>query len=296
MINEIHINDDFDLEKIATSGQCFRVRKSEEEEKFQFIHQDDILTIFKNNNNKNSFCISCTDEEWKSKWEDYFDLKRNYKKIRTSVKSNNTFLKQSLEFGRGLRILKQDPWEMIVTVIISQRRSMPSIATCVEKLCKKYGNLISENGYDMAISGSGYKMPTEIYSFPTPSVLAKANLNDLRDCGLGYRAEYVKSAAELVIANSTSANSNQTLDIFSRMQQMNDETLFEFLTSFHGIGKKVASCIMLFGFSRTASAPVDVWIERVINENFSGINPFNEFEDTAGIVQQYLFFYKTHAR
>lgn len=296
MINEIYIKDDFDLEKIATSGQCFRVRKAEEEEKFQFIHQNDILTIFNNTNDNNSFFISCTDEQWKSKWEDYFDLKRNYKKFRTSVKSDNKFLKQSLEFGKGLRILKQDPWEMIVTFIISQRRSMPSIATCVEKLCKKYGKLISEDGYVMAISGSGYETPNEIYSFPSPFVLAKANLNDLRECGLGYRAEYVKSAAELVIANSTNANSTQPLDIFSTMRQMNDETLFEFLTSFHGIGKKVASCIMLFGFSRTASAPVDVWIERVINENFSGVNPFNEFGDAAGIIQQYLFFYKTHAR
>lgn len=296
MTNTVHIEDDFDLKKIATSGQCFRVREDRVDRAFQFVHKGYVLKISKNISENNSYSISCGFEEWKSIWHDYFDLDRSYNEIRKSVKSNNTFLNQSLDFGAGLRILKQDPWEMIVTFIISQRRSMPSIATCVEKICKKYGNLISETGFDMAISGSGYEKPNEIYDFPAPETLANANLNDLRACGLGYRAEYVKGAAELVVANSNHSNRRKPSDILSKMNEMADDELYDFLTSFHGIGKKVASCIMLFGFFRTSLAPVDVWIERVINENFSGVNPFDDFGKNAGIIQQYLFFYKTHAR
>ena len=263
----VTINDDFDLEKIRLSGQIFRMARleTEGEPEYTLIRGHSQLKI--KQVDKHDYCVNCTDEEFRKLWQPYFDLQRSYAEIRERFKGENDFVDMTLDFGQGLRILRQDPWEMIVTFIISQRRSMPAIATAVDKLCTLYGE-------DCGL----------FYSFPTPEKICRLTENDIRVCGVGYRAPYILDAANRVVAGDVS---------LSACEEMSDEGLFAKLCEIKGVGTKVANCIMLFGFGRTARAPIDVWIERVIDQEFAGKNPFPNYGEYAGIIQQYMFFWRT---
>lgn len=271
---EITITDDFDLEKIAKSGQIFRISKSRDDKcpSYSFISQNHYLEVKQISDNFYDF--SCTEEEFDNCWHDFFDLDTSYKDIRTSAHGINSFVDMTLEYGKGLRILRQDMFEMVVTFIISQRKSMPAIATAINKLCLQFGEIEQPSR-------------NKFYKFPTPSSLASANLDDICKCGTGYRAEYIRDAAQKV--------SSGEIDL-SLLNKMDDDELFDKLCSIKGVGTKVANCIMLFGYHRTRRAPIDVWIQRVIDYDLNGENIFEKFEDNAGIIQQYLFYYKTNEK
>jgi N-glycosylase/DNA lyase len=323
----ITIEDDFDLEKIMESGQCFRVKQVEQvtsntpqkeengkevldgsSEFYRFITQDQVLYIAKSD--QYTYEIECQQGAWEQIWAPYFDLSRNYRNIRKSIenisvknnhekkenheiiekselmekseimeKSNNMLstsmppdvkhaLIKAIHIGTGLRILKQDPWEMLITFIISQRKNIPAIAKSVDILSRKYGKEILT--------------PYEtLYTFPTPSELSGASKEDLLACGLGYRAPYVLNAVCQVLSG--------TLDIWS-LTSLDDEALYQKLLTVHGVGAKVSNCVCLFGYARTARAPIDVWIARAIDEDFCGFNPFPILGEVAGIIQQYIFY------
>ncbi|MDO4842505.1 MAG: 8-oxoguanine DNA glycosylase, N-terminal domain-containing protein, partial [Phoenicibacter congonensis] len=142
MAATVTISDDFDLEKIRKSGQCFRITRRDDEGSpvFTVVSKNHYLEMSTSSSNANEWNISCTKKEFSDFWATYFDLDRSYEEIRNAAECDNAFLNEALYFGRGLRILKQDPWEMIVTFIISQRRSMPAIATAVDKICHCFGD------------------------------------------------------------------------------------------------------------------------------------------------------------
>ena len=169
---EIKINDDFDLTKIINSGQCFR-GKEIEENIYRFITNDEIIYIRKKSDD--AYEISCDERAWNKVWKNYFDMERNYKEIRKQIPENDTFLIKSARTGRGIRILNQDPWEMLITFITSQRKSIPAIRSAIEKLCILAGNKKTTD-YET------------IYTFPTIETLSELALKDLESCGLGYRA------------------------------------------------------------------------------------------------------------
>lgn len=288
-MNTITIKDDFDLEKIRTSGQCFRVKRIDIQDAdcpvYSFIYKDSNLEIQESNNIKNDkkakhFNISCSIKEWENVWHNYFDIETDYENIRKEFKDDNNFTDTCMDFGKGLRILNQDPWEMLITFIISQRRSMPAIASSVEKLCNTLGSRIECKG---AISDN----TVEFFKFPTPEQIYNADIKQISDCGVGYRDEYIKCAAEMVISGDLNLDA---------IDKCSDEELFNQLCRVKGVGTKVANCIMLFGYHRCGRAPVDVWIDRVIKQDFNGENPFPKYGDVAGIIQQYFFYYKTRTR
>lgn len=262
---QVIIKDDFDLEKIMNSGQVFRIQKSDNDS-YCIVHQDKILYISKDGSN--TYNVSCDQRTWNETWRDYFDLNRDYSKIRKDYAGNNNFVDVTMNFGQGLRILKQDPWEMLITFIISQRKSMKAIKSSIDKICLQFGVCLDD----------------EIYKFPSPQNLCQASISEIQACGVGYRADYIKSAAESVATGA--------LDLCSCAKKDDGELFYE-LCKVKGVGTKVANCIMLFGFGRVGRAPIDVWIERVIQDEFGGVNPFPEFGDVAGIIQQYFFFFKT---
>lgn len=134
------ISDDFSLPKIASSGQCFRVKEFGDGT-YRFITGKNILYI--KNADRDSYEVSCTDEEWKEIWVPYFDLKRNYLEIRKSIPAIDTYLFKAAIEGQGIRILCQDPWEIMVTFIISQRKSISAIKHSVELLATRFGSLIT---------------------------------------------------------------------------------------------------------------------------------------------------------
>lgn len=285
-MNTIAIEDDFDLEKIRTSGQCFRVKTTDMQRRdcpvYSFIYKDSYLEIQESNNIKNDkkgkkYNVSCSIKEWENIWFHYFDLETDYENIRKEFKNDNNFTDTCMDFGKGLRILNQDPWEMLITFIISQRRSMPAIASSVEKMCNTLGN---KHTCKETITGRA----VECFKFPTPEQIYDADIKHISDCGVGYRDEYIKCAAEMVISGYLNLD---------KIKSCSDEELFNELCRVKGVGTKVANCIMLFGYHRCGRAPVDVWIDRVIKQDFKGENPFPKYGDVAGIIQQYFFYYKT---
>lgn len=264
---QIEIQDDFDLEKTASCGQCFRA-KPLDDGFFRFVSGDHVIYIKELGDHQ--FSVSCTEEEWKEIWTRYFDLNRSYNNLYLEEREKHDYVRKAMDCGRGIRILRQDPWEMLVTFIISQRKSIPAISKSVEALAEKYGHKI-QTDREM------------IYSFPTPEEMADASVDDLKECSLGYRAPYIYDAIQKVTSDSLN---------LEKIADYSDEELFQELQTVNGVGKKVANCICLFGYGRMARVPVDVWIARAVDEDCCGEDPFRLFEGNAGIIQQYVFYYK----
>lgn len=262
----IFIRDEFDLYKIIHSGQCFRAVERNDG-LFRFITGRHVLYIRHIQGIR--YDVSCSPYLWNHLWKPYFDLSENYEAIRNSISPNDHYLQKAADYSRGIRILRQDPWETLITFIISQRKSIPAIASAVEKLCQRAGEEI--------------KTPREIlYTFPTPQKLSSLSPEDLKACSLGYRIPYIAKSAEII---------KKSPHLLKDMAKYDDEKLLNALMELPGVGIKVANCTALFGFHRTALAPVDVWIQRVIDQKYEGSNPFPAYGQKAGIMQQYLFYY-----
>lgn len=267
----ILIKDDFDLYKIINSGQCFRAVELENG-CFRFIADTHVLYISHIRGMK--YEVSCSRYVWNHFWKPYFDLSTSYQNLRSSIRKDDCFLAKAADYSQGIRILRQDPWETLVTFIISQRKSIPAIRSSVERLCAAWGHPIAGDR-------------ETLYSFPSASVLSHLSLEDLASCSLGYRAPYIKETASIL---------QKKPHLLKTMALMDDQPLLEALMELPGVGIKVASCTALFGFHRTAAAPVDVWIQRVIDQHYGGINPFPGYGKNAGILQQYLFYYAQHTK
>lgn len=280
----INIEDDFDLKKIAHSGQCFRVRELDKDT-FRFVTKEKYVTITNLDCNSNDGSvnmpslrdskqnhrleISCSEAEWNNVWRDYFDLDTNYSSIRDMIPADDKYLQNAASLGCGIRILRQDPFEMLISFIISQRKSIPAIKKSVETLCKLYGSK-SETYHD-----------EELYFFPTPSSMKNATRQELQGCGLGYRLPYITQAVDRVICGE--------IDLIS-LNSLSDEDLIDTLKSFYGVGDKVANCVALFAYHRLGLAPIDTWINKVIDTNYNGKNPFLQYGEYAGVMQQYMFY------
>ena len=275
----IRIEDDFDLEKIMVSGQCFRARKMNTGS-YRFITGSHILYIKETRDCE--FECSCSEDEWPAVWHPYFDLDRDYRAVREKIRCENEFINHAVEMGKGIRVLRQDPWETLVTFIISQRKSIPSIAACVEKIAETAGKPVFADTCTKEY-GTGERIGTEdcenVRRFPSPEEILAAGEERIAACGLGYRLPYVMSAAEKAL----------TID-FEALNLLNDEELFDAFTEFYGVGKKISNCVCLFAYGRVSRVPVDTWIDKVIREDCGGCDPFPGFGEVAGIIQQYAFY------
>lgn len=267
---EIRIPD-FAPAKIAASGQCFRM--SQESSKFI-----DVVAFRKHLRIEclggENFRFSCSESEFQLIWAPYFDLDTDYGAIADLCDLNDNCLTSAVAFGRGLRILRQDPWETLVSFIISQRKNIPAIKKAVEDMCLVFGEpIIDEYGI--------------WHGFPHPESITEAAEGALASCRLGYREKYIASAAR--------AATQGQLD-FDKMALLDDDQLYRLLLSIYGVGTKVASCIMLFGFHRLGIYPVDVWIQRIIDVVYHGESPFKRYPGYAGVMQQYLFNFRNQLK
>lgn len=252
---------EFNLEKIADSGQCFRLNRLEPG-RFRLTARERCMELTER---ADAWALDCPTAEFDGLWRSYFDLDTDYAAFRTAVPEKDAYLTAAAKFGTGIRILRQDPWEMLVTFIISQRKNIPAIRTCVEALCDRYGESLGRE-----------------YAFPTPAALYGAGEEGLRTCALGYRAGYVSAAARLVQTGA--------LDL-EALASLGDGELLEALIAVPGVGVKVAGCVSLFGYHRIAAFPRDVWINRVVREHYRGRFPLYRYKGFAGVMQQYLFYY-----
>lgn len=264
---EIRISDDFNLKKIIDSGQCFRPVEIESGT-FLFITGDNILHITERG--EGVFDVDCTPEVWKNVWTNYFDLGIEYKEIRgematfAATKPYKDFLLNALEFGAGIRILRQDPFEMLISFIISQRKNIPAIRSSIEKICRRFGRKVGD-----------------VYLFPRIEDMSGLTVDDLHGLGLAYRKDYIIDALL-----------NVTDGFLESLEELSDNELVERLKTIRGVGDKIAKCVALFAYHRMDRVPVDVWIKRSIEDDFSHENAFDAFGKHAGLLQQYVFYYK----
>ncbi len=280
------IRDDLDLLKIAESGQCFRwsaVNGYDNPAAIRIIAGSRVLFMEKTGGSE--YDLSCSSEEFDGFWKDYLDLGTSYRKIRKLVsKEKDGYLFSASEAGKGIRILKQDPFESLISFIISQRKNIPAIRASIEKICRLAGDRISFSDSEKEwLSSRGLTCTEECFGFPSPEALASIRDNELDSCGTGYRTPYILSASRDVVSGITDPEA---------MDEMDDLELFDSLMKIYGVGKKVASCVCLFGFHRLDFFPVDVWIERVLSRHYSSGFPFADYAPYNGVLQQYMFFYE----
>lgn len=254
---------DFNLRQIATSGQCFRMHMTDEDHAY-LVAGGKLLEV--EDLGSGEFLFSCPEDEFYGRWHDYFDLGADYSRYISSIDPGDHFLQSAAEFGRGIRILRQEPFETLISFIISQRKNIPAIQSSVEKLCRLCGSRIAD----------------DIYSFPEAHAIAELSESELSSCSLGYRAPYVREAARRVACRD--------LDL-DAMRRLSDDELFGELTSVYGVGKKIAHCVMLFAYHRIGAFPVDVWIRRMEERYYGGRFPIEKYSGYAGVLQQYIFFY-----
>ena len=214
--------------------------------------------------------LSCSQEEFDLIWRDYFDLEEDYGKLIASIDPGDAYLCRAAAFGSGIRILRQDLWEMIVSFIISQQNHIKRIRRCIGLLCQKYG--IEQETPE----GEHY------YTFPTPEALMDARLEDLYACNLGYRGRYIKETAGAVC--------RKEVDLVA-IRQMGHREAMETLEKLCGVGTKVANCICLFALHQTEAFPVDTHINKVLREQYPEGFPFRKYPGYGGSLQQYIFYY-----
>lgn len=265
----------FNLEQIADSGQCFRWRKIDEG-KYLIPAYDHIVTVTQSGE---KIEFSCTEAEYQKIWKYYFDLELDYGKIIAAIDKNDTFLKEAAEYGSGIRILNQELWEMIISYIISQNNNIPRIKKGIEAVCDRYKAVICKDEQENL-----EKTENEIYGFPHLADIEKnGGRQSLSELGLGYRDEYIWLMCEYEHENKA---------FFENLRKCDYEQSMKMLMEHKGIGRKVANCISLFGLHHLDACPIDVWMKKIIDEEYGGIQPKWMSDRYAGIYQQYAFFYK----
>ena len=269
--------DFFDMHKIADSGQAFRIRDIDETHT-ELVAFGRYLQLTDLGNSE--FAFSCDEKDFRSIWEDYFDLSRDYVSIAGSVDPKDKYLKEAARFSTGIRILKQEPFETTISYIISQRRSIPSISTSVERISALCGKKIPAPKLKAPFVKP---LKDEYYAFPSPAELSSLSPEDIEGTGVGYRAPYIVQAAE---------GFNDGLLDPKALSKLDDEALYKALMAMFGVGTKVANCVMLFAYARTARFPVDVWIQRIVDRYYNGCFDCSKYPETAGIMQQFMFYYE----
>lgn len=231
--------------------------------------------------NGNTLTLHSTSEaDFENVWRNFLDLDRDYGKIKAELtKDSDTVMESAIDFGGGIRILKQDLWETIVSFIISASNNIPRIKKIIELLCTNFG---TEHIYE----GRTY------YSFPDAKTIASLKPEELDVIKAGYRTKYILQTAKQI------ANGEFSLDALYNMNTAEAKTE---LLKLCGVGNKVADCITLFALNRFDAFPVDVWIKRIMEycyfenetQDIPIISQFasDKFGELGGIAQQYLFYY-----
>lgn len=277
--------ESFELRDIFECGQCFRWNK-QEDGSYTGVFKNNVLNV-KKNKDEIIFEGICENEIQQTA-ENYFDLNRNYEKIKEQLSKIDQNMKKSIEYGNGIRILNQDLWETIISFIISANNNIPRIKGIIERLSEKYGDEIKYKG-------------NKYYTFPTPEQLKNVTVEEYRKLGLGFRDIRLYETTKMIL--------NKQVDIGNMKNNPNTIEVREELLKLSGVGPKVADCILLFSdLKRFEVFPIDVWVRRVMNdlyiknEDETKVNKkeleklaHEKFGNLAGIAQQYLFYWKREA-
>lgn len=270
----------FKVRDIFECGQCFRWNE-EPDGSYTGIFGHNVLNV---KEEKDIVITGICNGNIEDICKNYFDLDRNYEEIKETLSLIDDNMKESIKYGKGIRILNQDLWEMIISFIISANNNIPRIKGIIERMSAKYGQEIKFRG-------------TSYYTFPTIDELSQASVKDLKDLGLGFRDRYVYETTKKIKEGK--------INLENLKQEPTNEVRKQLLT-LTGVGPKVADCIMLFStLKRFDVFPVDVWVRRVMNdlyihnEDETKVNKKqiqeiarDKFGALEGIAQQYLFYWK----
>ncbi len=275
----------FELKDIFECGQCFRWNQ-EEDGSYTGVFGQNVLNV-KKEDNQIIFKGICQGDI-KETVEKYFDMGRDYEKIKQQLSKIDSYMKESIEYGKGIRILNQDLWETIISFIISANNNIPRIKGIIERLSKSYGKEIQWNG-------------KKYYTFPTPEELKDVTVEEYRKLGLGFRDIRLYETTKMIL--------DKKVDLEKLEQNPNTLEVREQLLTLSGVGPKVADCILLFStLKRFEVFPIDVWVRRVMNDLY--IKNHDEtkvskkqiekiatekFGNLAGMAQQYLFYWRREA-
>jgi len=268
--------ENFSLKQIAESGQSFRWQVQSDDSYIVTAMNETIHLI---EDGSDLIINGVSEKSFENKWYHYFDLNRDYKKVIKDLKGRDQYLDAAIEYGKGIRILNQELWEIIITFIISSNNNIPRIKNSIEMLSRQYGSYIK------TINGEEY------YSFPDAKTLSLAKIEDLRACGLGYRDKYILKTSQMIVDGKVNLKEIKGMSLKNGKKE---------LKKLMGVGNKVADCILLFACEEPAAFPVDTWVKKVLaayydfhNKKQEAINTFvdEHFGKFAGIAQQYLFYY-----
>ncbi len=267
---------DFEPEHIFECGQAFRWYK-QEDKSYIAIHKGKVINVKKDG--EDIIFYNTNIKDFQNIWHDYFDLGRDYSKIKKEL-SKDPILKEAIKFGEGIRILNQEPFETIISFIISANNQIPRIRKSIELISQNYGELIGTYNNE------------EYYSFPKANVLARVDEKELEEISrVGYRTKYIVNTSKMI--NSGEIDLSQVFELSTKEAK-------EILMKLPGVGPKVSDCVLLFAFNKDDAFPVDVWIGRVMkhfyleeNTKLKDISIYanDKFKDLAGFAQQYLFYY-----
>ena len=280
----------FKLKQTFECGQCFRFHKISDTNYITVAFE---RVIELEEDGDNIIIYNSNEEDVKNIWIKYFDLERDYSEIKNEL-AKDDLLKKSVEFGPGIRILNQDPFEILISFIISARNSIPSIMKTINKISAKWGREIE------------YKGET-YYAFPTIDQIKNATLEEIQETGASFRSKYIID---------TIANVNKSVEVskngseeekeeykkydLNYIKSLSDDECHKALQEFKGVGAKVADCIMLFSMKKYEVFPIDVWVKRAMiyfygaeDTSLNKIRIFarNKFGKLSGFAQQYLFYY-----
>lgn len=252
---------DLDLKETLLCGQCFRWFENDDGSFTGIIYgkeltvwQKDDRLIIKGISEKDAFLV-----------EDYFDLPLDYGRIREKLSEMHPVLKEAASYCPGIRILKQEPFEALISFVISQNNNISRIQGIVKRLCENFGKSIGENSY----------------AFPDAKTLSSLDEDDLAVIRAGFRNKYIIDAARCVESGKI------------RLEELRDigyDSAKDILMQIKGVGPKVADCTLLYGLHRLDSFPMDVWMKRAMKVLFDDMDP-SVFGEYGGIAQQYIFHY-----
>ena len=271
---------DIDLDHIFQCGQCFRWIPEDNNDSSSTGRYRGVAGSYfcqaeleKNDGFAGTLTLNVTGGDEKF-WRDYFDLDRDYGQIKEKLVEQEPRISAATREGVVIRILNQDFWELLISFIVSQNNNIPRIMKCIEGLCSAFGEPVYRD-----MDGKTW------YSFPKPEALLGKTEEDLKEIKLGYRDSYIVRAADKFLKNGIPAGT---------MEEKRKQLL-----EYHGIGPKVADCIMLFGCREFTAFPVDTWVKTIMNDMYGfekkdikGMQAFarERFGDLRGFAQQYLFY------
>ncbi len=265
---------DFSVAQTFDCGQCFRFDPTEGGDgagdvsgvafgrHVRFRQEGDTVTIY-----------GSTADDYFNIWRRYLGFDTDYSMLSADILAHfpeGSVMTEAAHYGRGIRILAQDPFEALISFIISQNNNIPRIKKLVEALSR----------------AAGERIDGEHFAFPTPEAILDLGEDGLKELKTGFRAGYIYDAAKKVHSGE--------IDLGAVALSDSTDTASEMLQGIRGVGPKVAACTLLFGFGRLDAFPVDVWIKRSFARHFGGSLDINSLGRYAGLAQQYLFYYERY--